>query len=429
MDTLWEVGVSGAWGLTTSWWLRVFAFAFFTVLTFILGVLYILVIRGLARCRVIKVNRRRPLFPSSKLLLMSVYVLAWGLPSTWEWVWALFLVIVLARIFDQEALRQLLKEKSTRYDLNDAAPNSRTSNDSRSHVPTTRRRKRIPLVDYFQTSETEGTPSGDDMFRSYPSLSKVQIVHVTASDRIRRFAVLPLKVVFYCFIATVWVLIVVLDLVAFRGGILIDSPWARLGPLARVLVRQKPNVLICMPFGFAETEIAYSLVVKPVIERKLGGTCFRLDYPIDCDWEEHLRFHMFRRHAIIFDLSFNNENVQREKRFAQQLLARQSERAQLFICWTGDESHPRAHLGETVQDEIEFYTCTKACLDRLAKYLHENLVDAFADIGFRRGWLDPLVLYPKPPPEYPDDVEFVSSAPEFFHRTDAWVKDQDLDNW
>lgn len=254
----------------------------------------------------------------------------------------------------------------------------------------------------------------------YPFLSWRSPIHVPYAEELRRGMWKFWRPPFY-------VLYKLIQEACFQleekcPGLLIDPP--RKGGW---LLRQTPKILVCMPFDVEAAEITYQLVLRPLIRRFFGGKCIRCKHRTLGDWRKEVRKQMLYCHLTIFDLSFDNQNVQTEKRYFDQLEEHFYEKSQISIHYIYDRPSPnpeRQVFYPTVAHESLAYDCTDADFRDLAAALRERVESELSRIGFKKGRVDPWVVYPQPPPP---GVHMIGSPQEAEKIREQWINQIRID--
>lgn len=250
----------------------------------------------------------------------------------------------------------------------------------------------------------------------YPFLSWKSPISVPLGEQLHRASVQPLKPLFDSIYKMVWIL--------FRG--LNEIFPGLLEPPHKVgwLFRQTPSVLVCMPFHSEQPEIAYRLVVKPLVERFFGGKCVRLTHPTVGDWRRDLRRELLYSHLAVFDLSFDNESVRLEKEYYDAFAKATVEKRYICISYMwdrppliGERRLPRPK----VSADCLYYDCSDDDLIDFAEQLTQRMRSELVSIGFRKGIMDPWVIYPQPPPAGLD-VDTIDTEEEAAQFEKEWVE-------
>lgn len=163
-----------------------------------------------------------------------------------------------------------------------------------------------------------------------------------------------------------------------------------------------------MPFDHEPTEIAYRLVVKPLIEIVFGGKCIRLRHKVgheNDDWQKMLLKEFVSSHAFIFDLSYDNEHVRREREFYRIFCeikgGRFRDEQAIHISTMSDDPFPEmgipkpVRIRPTIVDDTLYYHWQQDYLLDFSHALRDRIQSALEGIGFERGVFDLWVLYPK----------------------------------
>jgi hypothetical protein len=144
-----------------------------------------------------------------------------------------------------------------------------------------------------------------------------------------------------------------------------------------------------MPFDCEPSEIALRLVIRPIVENYFGGRCIRFRDRVGGDWRRGLRAEMLDSHFVVFDLSFNNSNVQRELDYFDTLSAASlSGRFAAYVAYRFESlTTPPSTLGETFRpadDSIDcvLYECTDQDLTNLASKLVFTMERSLTALGF-----------------------------------------------
>ena len=185
-----------------------------------------------------------------------------------------------------------------------------------------------------------------------------------------------------------------------------------------------------MPFGCEQPEIAFRLVVKPVIERVFGGQCVRYTDKLLGDWRRTLRREMLYAHLIVFDLSFYNDNVRREKAYYDTIAIRLIEKKCVSIAYRFERDPlqfksltdwvDRRVFQSLPHDQCFLYDCNDVDFKDLSQHLIHRCEAALLNIGFTKGYFDPWVCYPKPP-RVNSNLSLIETDAQAFFLEGAWV--------
>ena len=238
----------------------------------------------------------------------------------------------------------------------------------------------------------------DPEYYILPSQSALELFWVTLPPiraLIYRILISPLRLLFYIFMWLCRVLLLGSRVFKFHK-LAIVCPSDRGARWSRFIFRQRPRVLVCMPFNVHAANLAYRKVIKPIVENRLGGKCVRLSYPVYGNWRARLRLHMLYSHITIIDVSLGNPNVADEREYFRILNHNLAVKKDNVLVSFDDDLDDDLDL-EAKEKVIGYH---HSFLSSFTEDFQSHIESVLQNLGFRRGFFDPWVLYPKPNPQF-----------------------------